>query len=128
MDGNGGPPHSRTKQRRPKPGGGQQNCRPSTHGEQRNKSGTQTPSPPGPAVHLNPGQQVKSIPPQRCPNRAEQGLGKKGVNCLASPSNYIAIVPARRVKRGFCCKSWHVHDVYLLLFQWCLRLTVIVWR
>src|SRR5215813_2891543 len=71
MDGDGGPPHSRTKQRRAKPGGGQQNCRPSTHGEQRNKSGTQMPSPPGPAVHLNPGQQVRSIPPHLSPNRAQ---------------------------------------------------------
>ena len=71
MDGGGGPPHSRTKQRRPKPGGGQQNCRPSTHGEQRNKSGTQMPSPLGPAVHLNPGQQVRSIPPHVSPNRAQ---------------------------------------------------------
>ena len=63
--------HGRTKQRSPKPGGGQQICRPSMHREQWNTSGTQTPSSPNPAVHLSPGQQTRSIPPQLCPNREQ---------------------------------------------------------
>src|SRR5215470_10286200 len=52
----------RTKQAMPKPGGGQQTCRPWMHGEQWKRSGTQMPSPPSFAVHRNPGQQVRSIP------------------------------------------------------------------
>ena len=72
MAGERAPQHSRTKQRRPEPRGGQQNCRPSMQGEQWNRSGTtQMPSPPGPAVQLNPGQQFRSIPPHLSPNRAQ---------------------------------------------------------
>lgn len=57
----------RTKQGMPKPGGGQQICRPWMHGEQWKKSGTQMPRPPSGAVHRKPGQQKRSIPPHDCP-------------------------------------------------------------
>jgi hypothetical protein len=113
----------RTKQPIPKPGGGQQICRPWMHGEQRKKSGTQMPCPPSGAVHRKPGQQKRSIPPHDCPKMSAQLLRyykarfpRAGIGC-----DVVAV--GRGVEGRFCCETWCGHFGHLLAFTDLVRVS-----